>query len=183
MSKHLKRVFEANLGFNIRIGKGRARVVLIPLGWVDVEEKRKDMLDFIEAGLTIDVQNVHDVHPEGDSDDEHKTSELTENTDLTATGDPKEDIVIENTPLIKEESPPSPQQSAPGDEPLIVQEEHRLIEAIREIEAETGKGATQKAIREKIPLWNPTHLSEVLKITERDKFVFQPTPGIWRVAM
>jgi len=68
-------------------------------------------------------------------------------------------------------------------EPLIVQEEHRLVEVIRGIEGETGEAVDKKAMREKLPLWNPTHLDDVLKISERDKLIFSPTPGRWRVAI
>lgn len=47
VSKTLKNIFEMNLGFKIRIGKKRRRVVTIPADWVDVEDKHpKTLSDF-----------------------------------------------------------------------------------------------------------------------------------------
>jgi len=49
-SKRLRTVFESNLGFNIRIGKKKSRVVQVPSGWIEKEEKPSGLVDFIEGG-------------------------------------------------------------------------------------------------------------------------------------
>jgi hypothetical protein len=65
VSKRLKNVFESTLGFLIRIGKKRSRVVLIPTKWVQEAEKLSGLELFLEGGDTY--KNVHydtNVHQE-----------------------------------------------------------------------------------------------------------------------
>jgi hypothetical protein len=102
----------------------------------------------------------------------------TPDNPVNKNGTPEEHHTQEEPPV--REVPPTP---LPSDEPLIVQEEHRLVEAIREIEAKTGEAVDKKAMREKLPLWNPKHLDDILRVSERDKLIFPPTPGRWRVAI
>jgi hypothetical protein len=47
VSKSLRGIFEQNLGFNIRIGKKRSRVVLIPASWVSEEKPKGGLEDFV----------------------------------------------------------------------------------------------------------------------------------------
>jgi len=57
VSKSLKGVFETNLGFAMRIGKKRRRVIIIPADWAKVDSsKHKNLYDF-EAG-----DSYKDVH-------------------------------------------------------------------------------------------------------------------------
>ena len=85
ISKSLKRVFETGLGFDIRIGKARKRVVLVPAKWVsEAEEQPKPsttLEDILGDDFEKDVQNVHDVHPTHESN-----ARLTESLTNSDTG-------------------------------------------------------------------------------------------------
>jgi len=63
MSKSLKGVFETNLGFAMRIGKKRRRVIIIPADWAKVDSaKHKNLLDFEAGDSYKDVHHDTYVH-------------------------------------------------------------------------------------------------------------------------
>ncbi len=61
VSKRLVEVFDSRLGFPITIGKRRARVVLIPAGWVKIEEP-STLKDFLEGDSYKDIHDISNIH-------------------------------------------------------------------------------------------------------------------------
>jgi hypothetical protein len=63
ISKSLKGVFETNLGFTMRIGKKRRRVIIIPADWVKVDStKHRNLFDFEAGDSHKDVHQDTYVH-------------------------------------------------------------------------------------------------------------------------
>jgi hypothetical protein len=63
ISKSLKGIFETNLGFAIRIGKKRRRVIIIPADWAKVDStKHRNLFDFEAGDSHKDVHQDTYVH-------------------------------------------------------------------------------------------------------------------------
>ena len=168
ISKRLKNVFETNLGFTIRIGSKRRRMILIPHEWVSKVDKPTTLDDLLytsgEAGdLHKDVHYDTYVHPPEGEIEEPEPSPLPDVPSLD--------------PLSDKE--PSQLSQTHTDNLSSLQEDIRQFkEGLAELNRELkGEAYEPSILRKKLGWLQGPKFGRVLTIAKRDRLVFEPHAG------
>jgi putative DNA primase/helicase len=136
-----------------------------------------DTIDTMALSPLKTQENKEEVEERGE---ETIVSSVSINTELTAP-------IVENSVIsvVDEVEDPDKEEETEPLTPNLQEDLDKLRDIIQGIETE-DRGASLKEIRDATDkpglLWNPTHVKELMDILERDRVIYQSTPGFWRVS-